>query len=247
MIQRMQACRRILSTMYLSRAPIISSASSFCHVLRHTPCYTNPTTTLHNIRRFYSTAPEDEEGTAVPQWSLKLDFDIEQLKKSGNPITYETLEPLVNRTPITGKQAETLYELGQQHNVENLDKIFSRYIAVLFSHSKSDDVAKVTESWKAARPMTKDIYFALIDGYGKITEVTRALNIWEEMEKNNVPPSPQLFGVVMKLYERQGKKDHVLRLYERCKTLGIAASGAIYEAYINATIGYKPAKYRKKK
>jgi pentatricopeptide repeat protein len=67
------------------------------------------------------------------------------------------------------------------------------------------------------------------------------------MNVNKVPGGDQVYGAVMKLYEKQGKKDKVLEMYERCKKEGIKASGAIYEAYINATIGYKPAKYRKKK
>lgn len=67
------------------------------------------------------------------------------------------------------------------------------------------------------------------------------------MEATKTPGSAPIYGVVMKLYEKQGKKDKVMDIYERCKKEGIKISGPIYEAYINATIGYKPAKYRKKK
>ena len=103
------------------------------------------------------------------------------------------------------------------------------------------------------------------------------MDSWDEMNASKVAGGDQVYGVVMKLFEKQGKKDKVpplslfpppssplfcllsflsishsslykvLELYERCKKEGIKASGAIYEAYINATIGYKPAKYRKKK
>jgi len=210
-------------------------------------CYISPLTSF----RYYSTESSDtstsyDTSAPQPQWAVKTDADIAELKKQKN-ITYESIEAVLSRNPITGPQADTLYSMASEAKVKNMDKLLARYITILFFNKKYDEAVEQVNKWKSSNPMTKEIYFSLIDGFAKITEVNRALQFWDEMNTNKVPGGDQVYGVVMKLFEKQGKKDKVLELYERCKKEGIKASGAIYGAYINATIGYKPAKYRKKK
>lgn len=63
----------------------------------------------------------------------------------------------------------------------------------------------------------------------------------------DVQKLPYTLSALVKVYQRLNLKDKVLEIYTMCKASGSPVPPFVYEAYVNATLGYKPKKHRKKK
>jgi len=175
--------------------------------------------------------------------------ELKQDVASGAGVTYEKVRNVMMQNKITADQMKQIYEIASKNLKVNVNRVFSRYLATLGDEKKVEEMGEEVKTWKASgNKMNDSIFAALIGAYTKVGSFEKAIKVAEEeMPTQGFKLEENTLAALAKAYTKSGKREKVIEMYEKCKKTGTKVPPPLYEAYVAATLGYKPKKHRKKK
>lgn len=119
------------------------------------------------------------------------------------------------------------------------------YSTVIKGHARAKDMAKVFDIYNFLKQNTEQfkmdevIYNSILDGCAKTNNYERGMEIFDDMEKSNIPKSNVTYSILIKIYANSGRHDKALALLEEMKANMIKPGVIVYTCLIQTCLKSK--------